>query len=218
MVQAFLRLGASKISACEATCKEGVWRVPLAMQSSLPLRASRALLPGVSFASRKAFLAATQPVRNTEAMRSGFRALSAGVASGFAPGASPAAQNVQQGRRVISCAHSVHASGGGVMHSVRAGTRAYSSHPRVAAPGSHGGSSGGGTQGSMPSMALGAAGLLAGALVWSSHRTADADAAGGMDAKSVGRALASSDGEEVRKGAAAAKGMEASAAGTVSAC
>ena len=120
--------------ACEATCKEGVWRVPLAMQSSLPLRASRALLPGVSFASRKAFLAATQPVRNTEAMRSGFRALSAGVASGFAPGASPAAQNVQQGRRVISCANSVHASGGGVMHSVRAGTRAYSSHPRVAAP------------------------------------------------------------------------------------
>jgi len=190
-----------------------VWRVPLAMQSSLPLRASRALLQGASFAPRGAFLAATQPVRNTEAMSSGFRALSAGAARGFAPGASPAAQNAQQGGRAISCAHPVHARGGGAIHSVRAGTRAYSSHPRVAAP--DGGSSG---EGSMPSMALGAAGLLAGALVWSSHRTADADAAGGMDAASVGQALASSDGAEVRKGAAAAKGMEASAAGTVSAC
>jgi len=61
-------------------------------------------------------------------------------------------------------------------------------------------------------MTLSAAGLLAGALVWSSHRTADADAAGGMDAKSVGQALASSDGAEVRKGAAAAQGVEAAAA------
>ncbi|KAJ1478025.1 hypothetical protein T484DRAFT_1818952 [Baffinella frigidus] len=185
------------------------------MQASLPLRASRALLPGASsasaFAARGSF-AATQPVQNAEAMRSGFRALSAGAARGFAPGASPAAQNAQQSGRVMTGARPVYESSGGAMHSVRADARAYSSHPRVAAPGTHGGSSGGGAQGSMPSMTLSAAGLLAGALVWSSHRTADADAAGGMDAKSVGQALASSDGAEVRKGAAAAQGVEAAAA------
>lgn len=191
------------------------------MQASLPLRASRALLPGASsasaFAARGSF-AATQPVQNAEAMRSGFRALSAGAARGFAPGASPAAQNAQQSGRVMTGARPVYESSGGAMHSVRADARAYSSHPRVAAPGTHGGSSGGGAQGSMPSMTLSAAGLLAGALVWSSHRTADADAAGGMDAKSVGQALASSDGAEVRKGAAAAQGVEAAAAGAFAAC
>lgn len=182
------------------------------MHASLSLRASRALLPGAAVATSTATLgaavpAASQSGRNAIARGSGVRAASARVAREIASRAAPEAQVARSSVRNTFCAHPLRGASGAAQ-GTRAGGRNFASQSLRAA-----GAHGGGAQGSTTGMALGAAGVLSGALVWSSRQTADMDAAGAMTERSVGLALASKDSAEARRGAEGAKGIDAAAAG-----